>query len=245
MADLLRGFRYLLRGLALIWKPGVKTYAFTPIAINVIVFALLFWWGIQEFEQLLQWMLPDQGNWWIDWLRPVLWVLFALLAFLLLFFTFTVTANLIAAPFNGALAAKVEASLTGESPAETGFAGIIRDAGPMIWNEIKKILYAAAWVVPALILFLIPGLNLVAPLLWLLLMAWLMALEYLDYPMGNHDMPFKTMRGQLRRRRPLALGFGAAVLAVAIVPGLNLILMPAAVAGATALWVEELKTSTQ
>lgn len=240
MTDLTKGFRYLLRGLALIWKPGVRAYALAPIAINVVVFTLLLWWGAQEFEHLLQWLLPDRDAWWIHWLRPVLWGLFAIIAFLFLFFTFTVVANLIAAPFNGVLAAKVESYLTGRLPAETGIADVVRDAGPMVWNETRKLMYAVLWIIPALILFVIPALNVIAPVVWTVLMAWLMALEYCDYPMGNHGMRFNTVRSRLRQRRGLGLGFGLAVLAIAVIPGLNLILMPAAVAGATALWTQEL-----
>ena len=45
---------------------------------------------------------------WLDWLRYLLWPLFVLTAVLLVFYTFSLLTNLIAAPFNGLLAEAVE-----------------------------------------------------------------------------------------------------------------------------------------
>jgi len=87
----------------------------------------------------------------------------------------------------------------------------------------------------------VPGLNLAAPFLWLAFMAWMLALEYVAYPMANHRLRFGEVRRVLRANRMLGLGFGAATLAATLVPGLNALAMPAAVAGATALWHESLR----
>ena len=44
----------------------------------------------------------------------------------------------------------------------------------------------------------------------------------------------------MRERRLLSLGFGGAVMAALAVPVLNFLVIPCAVAGATAMWVEQL-----
>ena len=82
--------------------------------------------------------------------------------------------------------------------------------------------------------------NLAAPVLWFLYTAWILVLEYSDYPMGNHGLKFREMRARLRKRRVLGLGFGAATAGLTMIPVLNFIAMPSAVAGATAMWVGEL-----
>jgi CysZ protein len=69
----------------------------------------------------------------------------------------------------------------------------------------------------------------------------MLAVEYLDYPMGNHGLSFSEQRRRLRRRPMLSLSFGAGVLLLMLIPGLNFLAMPAAVAGATALWVDRLR----
>ena len=66
----------------------------------------------------------------------------------------------------------------------------------------------------------------------------MLALEYLDYPMGNHGLLFPEQRRRARERRLLVLGFGAAISGLTMIPVINFLVMPLAVAGATALWVE-------
>ena len=69
----------------------------------------------------------------------------------------------------------------------------------------------------------------------------MMAIEYMDYPMGNHNHTFPAIKNTLRQNRMLALGFGTAVMAFTMIPIINLVVMPAAVAGASKLWVREIK----
>jgi CysZ protein len=76
--------------------------------------------------------------------------------------------------------------------------------------------------------------------LWFLYSAWMLALEYVDYPMGNHGLKAREMRARLRKQRVLGLGFGSATAGLTMVPVVNFIVMPSAVAGATAMWVREL-----
>jgi CysZ protein len=235
------GLGYLLKGIRLIARPGLRRFVVVPLLVNVVVFGGAIYAGMLWFEGVVVWMaakVPD----WLQWLQWVLWPLFVLTLLALVFYTFGLAANLIAAPFNALLAEKVELHLTGRPLDEGGGIGkAMRELVPTLIDEVRKILYALLWAVPFLILFLFPGVNLVAPLLWFGYTAWMLALQYVDYPMGNHGFKFSAMRSGLRRRRLLGLGFGAATAGMTLVPVLNFIVMPAAVAGATALWVRELR----
>jgi len=53
----------------------------------------------------------------------------------------------------------------------------------------------------------------------------------------------RSMCAILRRRRLLSIGFGAAAASLTMIPVVNFIAMPAAVAGATAMWVRELQSA--
>ena len=79
------------------------------------------------------------------------------------------------------------------------------------------------------------------PLIWFAFAAWMMAIQYCDYPMDNNQVGFKQMKQLLAERRWAALGFGSLIQLGMLVPGLNLILMPSAVIGATIFWVEQYK----
>jgi CysZ protein len=70
----------------------------------------------------------------------------------------------------------------------------------------------------------------------------MLAISYLDYPMANHGLSFPEQRRQLGQRRYLALGFGGATMFALAIPLVNFLVIPAAVAGATILWVERLES---
>jgi len=56
--------------------------------------------------------------------------------------------------------------------------------------------------------------------------------------MANHNKFFKDINKQAITKRSLSLGFGGGVMLFTSIPVLNLIAMPAGVAGATSLWVK-------
>ncbi|MES9859820.1 MAG: sulfate transporter CysZ [Candidatus Thiodiazotropha sp. LLP2] len=235
------GASYLLRGVGLLSKPGIRPFVMIPLLINVLVFSLLIWLGIDQFDQLMNRFLPDDESW-LAWLRWLLWPLFAIAILLMVFYTFTVIANLIAAPFNGLLAEKVELYLGGELPTQTsGAKQLMKDVLPSLLSELRKLFYFLLRAIPLLILFIIPVVNVAAPFLWLLFSAWFLALEYGDYPMANHNLTFKQQHQRLKKARMTSLAFGGGLTAMMMVPLLNFVAMPAAVAGATLFWREQLQ----
>ncbi len=236
-SSFVRGASYPFTGLRWMTRPRLRSFVIVPLMVNTLLFGVGIWWGAREFGTLmtrLSHYLPD----WLSWLSWLLWPLFALAALLLIFYTFTLIANLIASPFNGILAERVEDLARPErTRPETG--PVWKEMVRAPFTELRKLAYFILWAIPLLILFLIPGINAVAPVLWLAFSAWMLALQYTDYPMGNHGIRFRQQRRRLSERRTLALGFGAAVLLITLIPVLNFFAMPASVIGATLLWVEE------
>ncbi len=238
-ANSFSGALYLIRGLKLILRPGIRRYVVMPLAINVVVFSLLIGAGASWFHSFVTSLLPGLPAW-LDWLVWPIWVVFVFAILLVLFFTFSLVANLIAAPFNSLLAEAVERELRGEDPLSgTSLWQLLRETPAIIFSQLMKMSYTLLRAVPLLILFIIPGINIIAPFLWLIFGAWMLALEYLDYPMGNHGLLFPQQRRRARKHRWLVLGFGGATTALTMIPIVNFLVMPAAVAGATSLWVEQ------
>ena len=234
------GISYLFRGLALLNKSGIRRYVVVPLGLNIGLFGLGTWYAYGQFLQWLAWLegyLPS----WLHWLQWIIVPLFSMAIALAIFFTFSIIANIIAAPFNGMLAEQVEYHLTGRFPQdkEMSWGEIVIKAIPMIWNEISKMLYALVLAIPFLLLFVIPVINIAAPFFWIAYSSWMMAIQYLDIPMANHDIPGKQIRQTARSKRLLSMGFGAIVTLMTTIPFINFLVMPAAVAGATLLWVEK------
>jgi CysZ protein len=242
MIDFIAGARYLLRGFSLINKKGIRPFAYIPMAINTLLFSFAIWFGINQFDHWITTMMP---TWLPEWLLSILmwviWPLFAALILLIVFFSFSIIANILAAPFNGALAEAVEVNLSGKAAPQMAWLTIIKDMPVMIWNEVRKLLYVLTWMIPLFIFSWIPVVNIVAPLLWLVFSSWMLAIDYHDYPMGNHNILFPQQRQILKKKRSLALGFGLATLGATMIPIVNFVVIPAAVAGATALYLERIK----
>lgn len=235
----------LLQGAALLTTPGLRRYVAMPLLINIVLFVGSIWVLAAQFSGLVEGWLATLPEWllWLEWL---FWVLFALTALLLVFYTFSILANIVAAPFNSLLAEAVERHLTGQSPPPGGsFAQALKAAPQAIFDELRKLGYMALLAIPLLLITLLalmlPLFAPFIPLLWMLFSAWMLALEYADYPLGNQQMRFGHQRQLLRRNKLLSLGFGGAILVATMIPIVNFLVMPAAVAGATRLWVTQLK----
>lgn len=245
MRELAFGARHLLGGFRLLNQPGVRIFVVIPFLINLVVFSGLVWLATGQFERLMDWLRPELPDW-LAWLAWLAWVLFALLAVLLVFYTFTLLANLIGAPFNGFLAERVARSLGVEPPAGAETA-VLAQMLTDVKQEVRKLLYfllrAALLAVVTLVLIFIPAVNAIIPLLWFGFGAWMLALEYSDFHLANQGMTFAAERRLLGRHRWRSLGFGAAAAGATVIPLVNFFVMPAAVAGATAMWVEILRNS--
>ena len=233
------GALYFVRGFAIVARPGIRSYVVVPLLVNVVLFATLVWFSASWLVDLARAMLPD----WLDFLAWLLIPTYVVAVFMAGFYTFNIAANLIAAPFNGLLAEAVERELTGRVPRSGGggWRTFANELGGTLVAEVRKLAYVAIRSLPLLVLFVIPVINVVAPVVWMAVGAWMLAITYVDYPMANHGIRFGELLARLRRRRLLVLGFGGAVMAALAVPVLNFLVVPCAVAGATAMWVEQLE----
>lgn len=242
MIPFLRGVSCVFRGIPLLRLPGVRRHVIAPLLINLLMLVALVWYGLDRFAELIAWietLLPA----WLSWLDWLLWPLFTLVALLAGFLICLLLASLVAAPFTGPLAAAVETHLRGRAPATGGGArAFVAETAAALAGEARKFGYFALRAAPLGLLALIPGVNLIAAPLWLLFSAWMLALEYTEVPLGNHGLNFPAVRAYLRQRRMSALGLGTTLLVLTLIPLVNLLVIPIAVAGATVMVCEERET---
>jgi CysZ protein len=233
----LPAFLYAFKGLALIARAPYRGWAVAPLIINAFLFSAL---AAVLFTYLGGWLdavVPRGGG--AEHLRWLLWPLAAATAALLGLVAAIVLGSLVAAPFNEELAARVMAE-RGTGIPRPG--PVSRTAAQLAADELRKARYFVARALLVLPLFLIPGINLLAPVAWFLLTSWFLALEYWDYPLSLTGARFAAQRRELRRNRWTALGFGAGVAVMLLLPVINLAAIPAAVAGATQLWLDRWRT---
>ena len=238
--DIVTGTQGLARALRLLNQPGVRVYVIVPLSINLLLFGALVFYGYSQFVPFVEWLMSFVPEFFafLEWL---IWLFFGALATITVFFAFTPVANIIAAPFNALMAEKIESHLTGiPVSSDISFSRMALDA---IGSQLRKLVYILLWALGLFLVSLIPVINLISPVLWVVFGSWLLSLQYFDYPLGNHDIVFDEQKRLLRERRGIALGFGGSVMIMTSIPVVNFIAMPVAVAGATLLWVEQFQSN--
>lgn len=224
----------LWQGVKLLNHPQLRKYLLIPLFINLVLYSGAFVMGYHFVAALLQQFIPD----WLHWLNWILWPLFFVSFLLIVFFTFTLVGNLIAAPYYSQLSAKV--------------LQIINDQDQLIveqpWNriffgEMRRIGYILLRILPLLALFLVPVANLLAPVLWAVFAAKSIAMEFMAYPLENRGLPFPEQRQFLKQAKLGALSFGGIIGIALTLPVINLFVGQAAVIGAT-IYVNDLSKST-
>lgn len=237
------GATYFIKGLTLINTSGIRRFVLIPLLINILFFSAGLWFAISQFGVFITWALSGLPDW-LSWLEWIMWPLFALTFYGLIFFGFSIIANIIAAPFNGPLAAAVERNICGNEKISTNktFSQEVKDS---IGNELIKLKHSLYLMLPLAFLSLISfAFPLIAPavaVLWMVYTVWVLTLEYADFPMGNHGIAFRHIREKLAEKRFLSLGFGSMVMLMTLIPVINFLVMPVAVAGATLMYVKEFK----
>ncbi|MEI6267884.1 MAG: sulfate transporter CysZ [Methylococcaceae bacterium] len=215
---------YLFKGLTLLTSKQLRAFILIPILINIVLYSAALLLGYYYISDLINQFIPS----WLHWLSWVLWPLFFISFFIAGFFTFTVLANLLAAPFYGKLSAKTLALITGQTSATAE-----QPLAKVMMAEAKRAGYLLSRALPLLILSFIPGINVLAPFLWALFGAWGMALEYMAYPLENEGVLFLEQKQLVKSIRWGALSFGGVAAMGLTVPVLNIIVAPVAVIGAT------------
>lgn len=231
------GFHFFAEGWRLISRPGIRRYVILPLLVNILLMGAAFWW---LYLQLGEWIpqIVNQIPSWLQWLSYLLWPLILIMVLLVFSYLFSTVTNIIAAPFCGLLAERLEAELTDKTLPDTGIFGIVKDLPRIMGREWRKLAYYLPRALLLLLLSFVPGFGqLLAPVLWFLFSAWMLAIQYCDYPFDNHKVSFTDMRRALRQHKIANLQFGALVSLFTLIPFLNLVILPVAVCGATAMWV--------
>lgn len=228
------GAGYFLKGFDLINTKGVRRFVLIPLLVNISMFGFAFYHAFLQLDiymtELESW-LPEM----FAWLTYLLWPLSLMLILVIYSFVFSSISNWLAAPFNGLLSEKVEARLTGESLGSGGLLDIVKDVPRTLSREWTKFIYYLPRALGFLLLTLIP---VIGQILWFFFLSWMMAVQYKDYPFDNHKVPFHTMKDTLKQNQGLSYSFGMTTAIFSMIPIVNMIVMPVAICGATALWVD-------
>jgi CysZ protein len=227
----MKSLTYPFRGVAyFLGRPVLWKYFAAAFAINVVLFAVLTWLFVAYRADLVDAILPER--WW-GWVRTGLgWLITAAVGIAGLFL-FTIVGNILASPFLDAMTERILRDLGEPLPPSRG---PWRALGRGLVNQLLKLLIFGAIQVGLLFLHLIPG---VGSVLHAVLSAFagvvFLGFEYLDYPLDARGLSVPDRFAWLFRRLSAALGFGAVLFPILLIPFIGYVLLPLSVAGACLL----------
>jgi CysZ protein len=220
-----RGFRFAMT------RKGYMALALIPFALTIVLYVVGFGLFAANGDRLLGlfWSPEAAAS---TGLAGVLYWFYAhvvkyllyLLAFVLMYFLFMVTANILAAPLYD--------SITGRMAREASGADTPQGSSLPFWRSIleeaKKAVFVAAF--PLLLAFV----PIVGQILAPIAAAVLLAFDFVDFSLCR-DQPRFTGRLRYMVRNPLLLlGFGLPLL----IPIANIFIFPFAILGSTLLYLE-------
>jgi CysZ protein len=218
-------------------KPKVWGWALVPVCLMMILTcagaALLLWGGVTQVQSLFS---PDRGTWGAIgyWILMVLVGIVAIVMGVLLGLT-------LAQPLSGFALEKIvhaqQLSLTGQtSPPVPYFQALLLNLRTVTCTLVVG---GTAIVVLVLVGLLFPPATIVTVPLKFVVCSWMLAWNFLDYPLGLRGWGVRArIRWCLRNFGAFTL-FGACWAGLCVVPGIVLLVLPMGVAGATRLVLQD------
>lgn len=228
------GAGYVLRGFGL-WRhrPGLMALGMLPALLVFAVLATAFVALVTNLGDLVDWVTPFADEWGTTFrrlLRLGLAVLLVLGALLFSVATFTGLTLIVGEPFYERIWHETELMLGGDVP-ESGL-GFWRGAR----DGVVLILLGLAAAVGVLVVGLLPVVGaVVGVVLGVVVSGQLLAGELVARPLGARGLDRAARAELFATRRALLTGFGITTQLFFLVPLGAIVVMPAAVAGATML----------
>jgi len=238
---LFNGLRAFVGGIGfIVGTPSVWGYALVPVAMVLFLtagFGILGIWGASHvgdavFGSYGTW--GHLGNWALTIILALAAVLFAILL-----------AICLAQPFSGFA---LEAIVSARENALTGWTNPRPGVLESTFRSLKIAVFTLSVAVPVfgalfLINFVFPAALVITLPLKFLLYAWLLAWNFLDYPLGIHRFGLRARWRWVMRHFDAFCGFGLSWAVLGLIPGIILVLLPMGVAGAAELVVEAEQTA--
>jgi CysZ protein len=236
--DFFTGVSFMLRGVGMYARsPGIMLLGLLPALISGALLIGSFVALAYYVDDLATLITPYAGNWNAEVARLVralvsiaivsAWVLLSVLLY-------AAITLLIGQPFYEAISKNVEDKLGGV-PDEVNVSfwktlprNIADNVRLMVFGVFVGILLFGLGLIPAF------G-QTVVPVLAVLFAGWILTVELTGVPFERRGLRLRDRRRMLRGRRSMALGFGATTFICFLIPLGAVLLMPAAVAGATLL----------
>lgn len=239
----------LLHGLALPFRAArfllshraMWPFAIAPVLIHgaLLVGAAVLVLAYADAAAAWIWVPPSGATFWSAVLLVLWYTLYILIiAFGLVtaYATTLLVSGVVASPFNDALSARAEALLCDDRPGLDDDRPLWREALYSLRSTALVLVLYLALMSPVLLLNVFPGLGSVAAtVLGTGVSAFFLTLEFTDITLARYGYRLRQKLRLLRAHPGLTAGFGLSTSLLLWIPLLNVLCVPIAVVGGTAL----------
>lgn len=227
--ETVRGLKTYLAGVR--WlraNPRYLLLLLVPAILGVFFLAAGVGWFAGNDERILNWVLftKPEDSWFMLVIYYLCKVLLYLATIVFVFIASFLLMNVIASPIYEMVSIAVERDVTGRDiPGQS-----LKETFYVMVVELKKVVLI---LTVSLVLLIVPGINLLSTVVAAFLIGW----DFFDYPLARRGWSFSQRVDLVRREFFSVFGFGLWL----VIPVVQIVLVPLAVAGGTLLNLEALK----
>lgn len=230
----------LSEGFSLALSKECRAYIIFPIIANIVILFTLSYltihYVINDFITWIDSSLPS----FLSFLSSIVFFIAVVFLILICSYLFSTVATIIASPFYGLLAQKVEEVKTNKKLEDNMTIAelLLKETPRILKRELQKQWFFLPKALLLLVLALIPLINLIVPLLWVILTSYMAWLQYCDYSYDNHKITFKDMKKDLNYAFVPTLSLGFLTYMGLNVIILNILIPPVAVCSGTLFYLK-------
>jgi CysZ protein len=235
MSEFFTGTGLLLRGFGLVGRsPRLLVLGLLPglVSLAVVFTALgMLLYFINDVAAVVTWFADDWSEDARSAVRVIAGIGIGAAAIILAVLTFTALTITIGDPFYESISKRVDDRFGGAPEADAPWH---RTWSRNLVDSLRLFLTSVATSAMLFVVGFVPVVGqTVVPVIGAVIGGWLLALELSGVAFNRRGLRLRDRRRLLRANRPLALGFGVPLFVIFIVPFIAVLVMPAAVAGAT------------
>lgn len=207
-----------------------------PVLIGIFIYWFLGAWIYGQLDIGVKWLTSylggseDAGI--ISW---IIGVIFGLIFYFLVNWTFVMIVSVVASPFNDLISSRVETKHFNGETVEIVSSKFLSRIFKIVWNEIKKVILILLMTLVAALAGFIP---VVGPFISIALSGILLAIQFVDYSWSRRELTSKECVADAKKNILYYGLSGAGFVVLISIPIVNLLTLPLAVVYYTFMFLE-------
>lgn len=234
------GVKVIPRAIGMIARDArLRKLAIRPFLVSVVVVLIGLPFVLWFAGDLFRLVLPSSAEW-SGFIETVVRILFTIAVTVAGLFVLLMLGRIIGAPFNSKLSEGVEEAYLGiQRNSSSSLGAMVAEGAGSVVTAIGRLLLFLLLYPPILVTQLIPVVGIfIFPVLSTLYGAFALSFDFTESSWERHLPGFRNRLRFMREHLGAFLGFGLGAVVMMLIPFVNFLLIPVAVAAGTLLYLD-------